>query len=382
MIVGIKDTARLAAIAVMAFCAVFVCTMFLNYNMDIGAVSSEITSPQAKTLYSAMLSVSKMVCSLSGGCLAITSAVMLLFYVRHYVNLRKKELGILKALGYTDLQASMSFGIFGISVLAGAAAGFCGAYAVMPLFYKAQNKDGLLPDIGIGFHPSLLLYSVLLPGAFFATLSVFSASRMLKKPVISLLKDTLRTNGKIKERRDGSAPELSFTAELRKSNLKTKKALVFFMIFSSFCFSAMTQMSFSMNELSSFLMGAIIMLIGVTLACTTLILASSATVGGNTKTIAMMKAFGYSEKECRTALLDGYRPWSYAGFALGTGYQYLLLKIAVNILFKDVENVPDYKFNLAAAIVSLAAFAVLYELVIYMCAKRIEKVSVKEIMLE
>ena len=380
MIVGIKDTARLAAIAVMAFCAVFVCTMFLNYNMDIGAVSSEITSPQAKTLYSAMLSVSKMVCSLSGGCLAITSAVMLMFYVRNYVNLRKKELGILKALGYTDLQASMSFGIFGISVLAGAAAGFCGAYAVMPLFYKAQNKDGLLPDIGIGFHPSLLLYSVLLPGAFFATLSVFSASRMLKKPVISLLKDTLRTNGKIKERRDGSAPELSFTAEL--SNLKTKKALVFFMIFSSFCFSAMTQMSFSMNELSSFLMGAIIMLIGVTLACTTLILASSAAVGGNTKTIAMMKAFGYSEKECRTALLDGYRPWSYAGFALGTGYQYLLLKIAVNILFKDVENVPDYKFDLAAAIVSLAAFAVLYELVIYMCTKRIEKVSVKEIMLE
>lgn len=50
--------------------------------------------------YNAQVSTAKVVCLVSGGCLLITSVVMLIFYSKHYIDSHKKELGILKALGY------------------------------------------------------------------------------------------------------------------------------------------------------------------------------------------------------------------------------------------------------------------------------------------
>ena len=78
MIIGIKDALKLAGISVIACCAVFVCTMFLNYNADIAALKAEITT-EVTALYNAIVSTGKVVAAVSGGCLAATSAVMLLF---------------------------------------------------------------------------------------------------------------------------------------------------------------------------------------------------------------------------------------------------------------------------------------------------------------
>ena len=87
----------------------------------------------------------------------------------------------------------------------------------------------------------------------------------------------------------------------------------------------MTQMSFSMKDLSSEMMGVMMLVIGLVLAFTTLFLAITTVINGNTKTIAMMRVFGYSQKECCRAILGGYRPLSYIGFIIGTVYQYGLL---------------------------------------------------------
>jgi len=144
----------------------------------------------------------------------------------------------------------------------------------------------------------------------------------------------------------------------------------------------MTQMSFSMDELASAMMGIMIMLIGLVLACTTLFLAITTVIGCNKKTIAMMRVFGYSQKECSQAILGCYRPMAYIGFALGTMYQYVLLRIAVDIVFRDMEGMPEYKFDFPVMLISLGVFAVIYELVMYVYSGRISKISVKEIMLE
>jgi predicted lysophospholipase L1 biosynthesis ABC-type transport system permease subunit len=173
-----------------------------------------------------------------------------------------------------------------------------------------------------------------------------------------------------------------FIDDLKKNTLKSRKTLVFFIIFASFCFSAMTQMSASMKDLSSVMMGIMIMLIGLVLASTTLFLAITTVIQGNTKTIAMMRVFGYSQKDCCGALLGGYRPLAYIGFAVGTIYQYALLRIMVDIVFKDVEGVPVYKFDFPAMLISLAAFAVIYEIIMYVYSEKIKKISIKEIMLE
>lgn len=382
MVVGIKDAAKLIGISIISFCAVFVCTLFLNYNIDIVDIKDKIISNQAMIFYDAQVSTAKVVSALSGGCLLITSVVMLIFYIKHYIDIHKKELGILKAMGYSNIKIASKFWVFGISVLIGTAVGFFCAYLIMPLFYKIQNQDKLLPEISVHFHLSLLFYLVMLPAAAFSVLAFFYAFYKLKRPTLELLKENSLPSSKVKKSKLKNSAECSFLAELKSSILKSRKTLVFFIFFASFCFSAMTQMSFSMNELASIMMSVMIMMIGVILSCTTLFLAVIAVINGNTKTIAMMRVFGYSQKECCKAILSGYRPVSYIGFAVGTVYQYALLKIMVSVVFKDMEGVPEYGFDFPAMLISLVFFIAAYEIVMYYYSEKLKKVSIKEIMLE
>lgn len=382
MVIGIRDAVKLLGISIIACCAVLVCTMFLNYYLDIRLIEDMISSEQAMVFYHAQVSTAKVVCFVSGGCLLITSVIMLLFYIKHYIDTHKKELGILKALGYSNLKIAKNFWVFGISVFIGTVLGFCGAFLLMPTFYILQNDKNILPEIIIRFHPSIFLYFVILPTVAFAILAIFYAYFKLKKPVLTLLKDSVQVSSKVKKTKESKSKDCLFIDELQKNTLKQKKTLVFFIIFASFCFSAMTQMSFSMKDLASEMMGGMILMIGIVLACTTLFLAITTVINGSTKTIAIMRVFGYSQKECCRALLGGYRPMSYIGFVIGTAYQYALLRIMVDIVFKDIEGVPIYEFDVPVMLVSLVTFIVIYEIVMYAYSEKIKKISVKEIMLE
>lgn len=385
MVVGIKDSAKLVGISIVSCCAVLVCTMFINFYFDVVSIKNEITSELSMAFYNAQVSTAKVVCLVSGGCLLITSVVMLLFYIKHYIDIHKKELAILKALGYSNLKIAKNFWVFGISVLIGTAAGLGGAFLLMPSFYELQNEDKMLPEISIHFHPSILFYFVVLPTIAFAVIAVFYACHKLKTPVLSLLKNDFHQScAKAKKRSDAACnpSNRSFIADLKKNTLKSKKSLVFFIIFASFCFSAMMQMSASMKDLSSEMMGAMMVLIGLVLAFTTLFLAITTVINGNKKTIAMMRVFGYSHKQCCMAILGGYRPLSYLGFAIGTVYQYALLRVMVDIVFKDIEGVPAYEFDYPMMLVSLAVFIIIYEMVMYVYSEKIKKISIKEIMLE
>ena len=96
----------------------------------------------------------------------------------------------------------------------------------------------------------------------------------------------------------------------------------------------------------------------------------------------MMKVFGYSEKECSKAIFGGYRFWNYLGFALGSAYQYLLLKIMVSVVFKDIEGIPEYHFDVKMCIITLIAYTLLYEILMKFYGNHINRLSVKEIMTE
>lgn len=391
MIVGVKDAAKLIGISIISGCAVVVCTLFLNFYLDVLPIKDMISSEQVMAFYKAQVSTAKVVCLVSGGCLLVTSVIMLFFYIKHYIDTHKKELGILKALGYSNRRIARHFWVFGISVLTGTAVGFGGAFILMPGFYKLQNEDRILPEIVMHFHPSVLFYFVVLPAVVFSLLSVFYACLKLKMPVMALLLERLAGNRSLKKRSPQKNRErrfftlhrkMLFLDELKRDTLRSKKTLVFFIIFASFCFSAMTQMSFSMKDLSSEMMGLMMLLIGIILACVTLLLAITTVIKGNTKTIAIMRVSGYSQKECCRAILGGYRFVSYIGFVLGTVYQYVLLRIMVDIVFKDIEGVPVYEFDFPMMFLSLISFLVIYEVVMYRYTEKIKKISVREIMSE
>ena len=146
MLIGIKNAPKLVGISIISCCAVLVCTMFLNFYLDIRSIESEIVSELSMIFYNAQVSTAKVVCLVSGGCLLITSVVMLMFYIKHYIDTHKKELGILKAMGYSNLKIAKNFWVFGISSFIGTAIGFGGAFLLMPWFYALQNKDKILPE--------------------------------------------------------------------------------------------------------------------------------------------------------------------------------------------------------------------------------------------
>lgn len=378
MIVSYKDTLKMVSITIISFCAVFVCTLFLNYNLDLADVGDKITSPMSQSFYDAQVMTGKVVSGLSGGCLLLTTVVLLCFYVGHYIDIHQKELGILKALGYSRFRISREFWTFGCSVLAGTALAYLCAHLLMPRFYEVQNELGLLPDFTVHFHPGLCFLLVLLPAFFFSLLAIcYSYLKMKVSPLVLLRGKELKKV--VKAKKDSDLP---FLQELGKSNVRQRKSLVFFITFAIFCFSSMMQMSFSMDELASRMMAVMIMGIGIVLACVTLFLASTSVVKANGKTITMMKVFGYQSADCAKAVLGGYRPWAYFGFALGSIYQYILLKIMVSIVFADVEDVPEYHFDLPAMLIALLCFVVLYETVMFCYTRKMEKMSVKEIMLE
>ena len=379
MLIGIKDLAKLFAITIVTCCAVFVCALFLNYTMDVVGIKNEISTPQGLVLYDAQLAVCKVIVGVSGGCLVATTIVLLIFYVKNYIDSHGKELGILKALGYSNLQIAKHFWVFGLTVLCGSILGFLGASCYMPTFYKVQNAEGLFPHMEPQLHIGLCLSLLIVPTVFFALLSVSYALIKLKKPVLMLLKEVQKNHVKISKKETKDFP---FLTDLKKNTLKGRKTLVFFVGFSAFCFSSMLQMAMSMDDLASESFFWMMLSIGLILAFMTLLMSLATVIKGNTKTIAMMKVFGYSEKECSASILGGYRPVSYIGFVLGTLYQYMLLKITVDVIFADFENMPEYHFDFKGLAITLILFVATYEIIMHCYARKIGKQSVKGIMLE
>ncbi|MBS6474655.1 MAG: FtsX-like permease family protein [Clostridiales bacterium] len=379
MIIGIKDALKLIGISVIACCAIFVCTLFLNYNLDIANIKNEIKTEPAAAMYNAIVSSGKVTCAVTGGCLVITSVIMLLFYIKNYIDSHGKELGILKALGYSNIKIAKHFWIFGSSIFVGCALGFISAFIYIPSFYEIQNTAKLLPEITVQFYPVLAVILIAVPTILFIIVSILYAYFKLNTPILNLLKENSKFKFKIGK---AETKDLPFLQDLKQTVRKSKKTLVFLIAFSAFCFSAMTQMAFSMKNLASETMAFMILSIGLILAFMTLLLSLTTVVKANTKTIAMMRIFGYQYNTCSKAVLGGYRPISYIGFAIGTVYQYLLLKIMVTIVFANIESMPEYNFDFIALIISFIVFVIAYELIIHIYSFKIKKLSIKSIMSE
>lgn len=380
MIVSFKDAFKLIGVIIVAFCAVFVCTFFLNFYLDAKSLERLIDNEQTRIMYDAQMATAQFTCAISGGFLALIAVVMIVFYIKLYVDKHSSDLGVLKAIGYSEVKIALRFCVFGLSVLLGTSLGFGCGFAIMPVIYKGLAIEGL-PEIVITFHPALLFLLVFLPAVVFAAISVFYACLALRRPAYELMRGRER---KIKlSKRTKPEKERSFLKETCLKTLFGNKPLAFFVAFACFCFSAMVQMAVSMESLiPNGEMSWIILAIGVVLAVTSMFMAITSLVNGNAKNIAMMKAFGYSMKESAITILGGYHLFAAIGFVLGTVYQYGLLTLMINVVFKDVGEVPEYTFNVPVLFITLVAFIVLYEALMLFYAFKINKVTVKTIMLE
>ena len=378
MVISYKSALKLIGITIVCFCAVFVCTFFLNFYLDILPLRNEVAEPMLP-LYDAQLATAQMCCSVTGGVLALIAGVMVIFYVRLYIDEHSKELGTLKALGYSATRLALSFAAFGLSAFIGCALGYGLGHAMMPSIYEWLTIEG--STVEIHYHVSLLFALVVAPPILFGIVAYVCAYVKLKRPALAILKDQ-RKERKVKESVKQANNKNSFLKEIAFKTISANKLLTFFVTFSCFCFSAMVQMGASMEELVDGTMGWMILAIGLVLAITSAFMALTSLVRNASKSIAMMKTFGYSLGKCVTSVFVGFIPFAILGFAVGTGYQYGLLYLMINLIFKDVGEVPNYSFNVGAMFITLAAFVVCYATITAFYVSKINKVSVKEIMLE
>ncbi|MCM1546595.1 MAG: ABC transporter permease [Clostridiales bacterium] len=377
MIITFRDALKFAGIIITVCCAVFVCNLFLNYGMDLNAVADAVSGSQQAT-FSAMQLNNKVVCAVTGVCLAFTSGVLLVFYIGHYIKRHSSRFGILKALGYGEAKVAAGCAVFGLCAFIGAAAGYALSWALMTKFYAVQGEGKAMPEVVMRFHPVLLL-TVILPTVFYTALSVLIAYFKLKAPALSLIRGET-VERKVKQKKDRG--DRKFLTELAFCVFGERKSLVFFVGFGCFCFSTMTQMGLSMRSYADEMIGAMILIIGLILAAMSLLLALGAVVGGNAKTLAMMKVNGYTLKESAVAVLGLYHIPAAIGFAVGCVYQWGVLNIMVNIVFSSVEGTIPYAFDWKAFGICVAVFAVAYELLNLLYAIKINKTPVKAVMSE
>ena len=382
MIVRPKDTVKLLGIVMMCACAVLPCTLFLNSNIDLKRIEYLITDPEALTLYSLTLQSGYVTASVAGFALALTTIIMLFFYIKNYIDTHKSEIGILKALGYSNWKIAKGFWIFGLSVFTGAVIGFCVAFIMMPKFYRDMRSDGIMPEISLHFNAELVLFLIILPTALFAFIAVLYSYRKLKRPPLELITGKGGKVLKVKKQKN-SNKDLTFLHELKQSTVKSRPSLVFFIGFASFCYANMVQMSLGISELGSKMMSVMMLGIGLALAFTTMFIAVTTVIKGNAKAIAMLRVFGYSDKDCANAILNGYRFTSCVGFIIGTAYQYFLMRMMMSMFYdSSVFDIPEHKFDVPALIITLISFVVIYEVFMKVFAARIKQISLKEIMQE
>lgn len=378
MVVSVKDGFKLIGVTVITFCAVFVCTFFLNFVIDAGSIKDLITE-ETTAIYNAQMASAKLCSVLAGGILSLIAVIMIFFYIKLYIDNHKCQLGVLKAMGYSDIRIASGFFVFGLSVLAGTVIGFGAGFLIMPTVYEGLTIEGL-PEIKITFHASLVFFLILLPTAVFSLLSWLYGAYSLRRPALEMLRG--KTEIVKKAKKNKTEKDRTFVKEMFFKNVSVKKAIAFLIAFAGFCVAAMVQMAVSMAELAPTIMAVIIFAIGAVLAFTTLFMAITSLINANVKNISIMKAFGYSVKECFLSVFAVYHIFAFAGFAVGTAYQYVLLSLVIKLFYKDVGAIPEYGFSVVAFFAVLAVFIVLYEAIMAVCLLKMRKISIKEIMTE
>lgn len=379
---SIKDLYRLVVVSVISFCAVFVTNLFLNFYLDISLLDQTNWLPEIQAAYDAQVAISWLIASISGAVLSLTSMLLLFFYIRQFIDQHKPELGILKAMGYKNWEISRKFWIFSLPVGLGTGVGYFSSFAMMPHFYQLRNQSGVLPEITIMQHWSLFLFLVVLPTLAFTALAVLCASYYLRLPALDLLKRVSSSQKSPKRKATKKIrKDRSFLKDFSASLLWSRKLLIFFVIFGSMCFSAMIQLSYGMKELTDEIIQSMMMSIGTVLSVAILYLSLGVLLQENQETLAIMKVFDYSKNECRKSLFAPYRFLAFLGFVLGTGYQYGIMQLLLRLMEKSIAQKVEYDFDFGVCLITLLVFTLVYESFIYLSSRKIDQLTIKQVML-
>ena len=99
---SVKDIRKLVVVSIIGACAVFVANLFLNFYLDIEQLEISKINPMIQTTMMPRFRFPGWWPWFSGVVLSLTSVLLMCFYIKQFVDDHKEQLGILKALGYSN----------------------------------------------------------------------------------------------------------------------------------------------------------------------------------------------------------------------------------------------------------------------------------------
>lgn len=223
---------------------------------------------------------------------------------------------------------------------------------------------------------------IAMPTLLFSAIAVLYAKFLLKKKPLDLINGARKTKiNRLTRHLQKNNDDRPFIKELKRNMLFGNLALIFFTGFAAFGFAAEIQMAFMMYDATGgeLFMPVVFVSFGIIMGFVTLLLALTFIVKKNSKYLAMLKAYGYTESECGKAMFGGYRIVTYIGFAIGTVYQYFFMKMMIGV-FASAYDIPAVKFPVSGFFVTIAIFLAAYELIMLFYKHRIAKIPLKQIM--
>lgn len=351
----IKQTLKSFGIIIICFSLFFLETLFLSYQLDITDLDTSLFNPMQQCFYDAQISMCNMMNVISFGIIGVFSIILLFFSIERYIEENKANMGVLKALGYSKNRIALSFIKFSIPSTLGSLLGYLGGVASSKLFYSTMNADNIIENFSFTFRPSLLLIFIFAPLIIVSIFAYIIALIKLRGNALDMINQTYK-NKKIKTTKEKD----SFLKEVKTTMLRNHISLIIFVAFSGLCFSANIQMAFTMlfEAETSPLFFWMIFGIGLLLGFTIIVLSFKFVYTNNRKYMGMLKAYGYTDKECYLALYGGYHIVSLLSFVLGTFYQVLIMSIS----FKQFEGTYGikYSFNLPSFFISIGLFIAIY----------------------
>jgi hypothetical protein len=372
--VSIKSTLKSVGVILICFCAIFLETLFISYRADIQSLDTSVFNEIQMNFYNAQVSMCNMMNIISLGILGLFSFILLFFSIERYIDENKANMGVLKALGYTKNKIAVSLMKFAIPTFVGCLLGYLVALIFSKLFYTTMNADHLVPDFSFTFRPLFFVGLIFIPTILVIGFSFEVGRLKLKGSPLDMINQREK-NKKTKMVKENG----SFLKELRSTMLKNHLTLIIFVAFATLCFSANVQMAFTMyhEANTSVLFFWMILGIGLLLGVTIMILAFRFVFQGNKNYMAMLKAYGYQDKECYYALYGGYPLVSFFSFLFGTAYQAILM----SFMFKEFTSTYgiEYSFDFYALAYSLVIFILVYGIINIVSYIKIKKIPMNQL---
>ena len=228
--VSFKTTIKSIGVIIICFSAVFLETLFLSYQMELLKLDTTGFNELQKNIYNANLDMCNMMNIIDALVIGLFSFILLFFSIERYVDENKSNMGVLKALGYSNNKISLSLMKFALPVFIGCILGYICAVCFSKIFFDAMN-NGKEFGVDISFHFNVVIFLVmilLLPIVTLAFSYLVGRLKLRAKPLDMINNYEKNKKSKRTKERD------NFLKEVRMTMLKNHISLIIFVAFATF----------------------------------------------------------------------------------------------------------------------------------------------------